>query len=341
MWEKDSGRQEEWMRLNEDPPEEIGIPEAGRDGKARRTQRQQGERAERFELPEPVPGTFSAAAGDREDMPEGQRDAGTAPAEQLYPTAKVKPEPFTVPQVNSGEEHVLFVQVLLCALLVAFVFFARSAGAPFLEDMRAEYHEMMTAGVEFSTDNAFARFANGVVEDLRMGAERLVQQLEDPEALDGQGGFWPGIEKREVPDGASMDDYTLPQELLLPVAGPVTSGYGFRDNPVNGADDFHAGVDIAAAEGTPVAAAQSGQVVRTGYNRLRGYYIIIRHEGSVQTLYQHLSYIFVRGGETVTQGQTVAAVGSTGLVTGPHLHLEIILDGVRVDPMPSFPQLAA
>ena len=85
----------------------------------------------------------------------------------------------------------------------------------------------------------------------------------------------------------------------------------------------------------------SGQVVRTGYNRLRGYYIIIRHEGSVQTLYQHLSYIFVRGGETVTQGQTVAAVGSTGLVTGPHLHLEIILDGVRVDPMPSFPQLAA
>lgn len=248
------------MRLNEGPPEEIGIPEAGRDGKARRTQRQQGERAERFELPEPVPGTFSAAAGDREDMPEGQRDAGTAPVEQLYPTAKVKPEPFTVPQVNSGEEHVLFVQVLLCALLVAFVFFARSAGAPFLEDMRAEYHEMMTAGVEFSTDNAFARFANGVVEDLRMGAERLVRQLEDPEALDGQGGFWPGIEKREVPDGASMDDYTLPQELLLPVAGPVTSGYGFRDNPVNGADDFHAGVDIAAAEGTPVAAAQSGQV---------------------------------------------------------------------------------
>ena len=53
----------------------------------------------------------------------------------------------------------------------------------------------MTAGVEFATDNAFARFANGVGEDLRMGAERLVQQLEDPEALDGQGGFWPGIEK--------------------------------------------------------------------------------------------------------------------------------------------------
>ena len=50
-------------------------------------------------------------------MPEGQRDAGTAPVEQLYPTAKMKPEPFTVPQVNSGEEHVLFVQVLLLSLI--------------------------------------------------------------------------------------------------------------------------------------------------------------------------------------------------------------------------------
>ena len=66
------------MRLNEDPPEEIGTPEAGWDGKARRTQRPQGERAERFELPEPVPGTFSAAAGDREDMPEGHSAGGTA-----------------------------------------------------------------------------------------------------------------------------------------------------------------------------------------------------------------------------------------------------------------------
>ena len=77
----------------------------------------------------------------------------------------------------------------------------------------------------------------------------------------------------------------------------------------------------------------SGQVVRTGYNRLRGYYIIIRHEGSVQTLYQHLSYIFVRGGETVTQGQTVAVVGSTGLVTGPHLHLDVQVNGEYVDPL--------
>ena len=120
------------------------------------------------------------------------------------------------------------------------------------------------------------------------------------------------------------------------MTGSLTSGYGFRVNPVNAEDDFHAGIDIAADEGTPVLAAQDGLVVRTGYTRLRGYYVIVRHAGGVQTLYQHLSLIFVRGGESVTQGQTIAATGSTGFVTGPHLHLELILDGVRVDPLPSF-----
>ncbi len=78
--------------------------------------------------------------------------------------------------------------------------------------------------------------------------------------------------------------------------------------------------------------------MRTGYTRLRGYYIILRHAGGVQTLYQHLSYIFVRGGERVEQGQLIADVGSTGFVTGPHLHLELILNGVRVDPLPMFPR---
>ncbi len=85
-----------------------------------------------------------------------------------------------------------------------------------------------------------------------------------------------------------------------------------------------------------MAAAQSGQVVRTGWQPSAGYYIIIRHEGSVQTLYQHL-YIFVRcGGRRSRRGRLLQRWGSTGLVTGPHLHLEIILDGVRVDPDAQF-----
>lgn len=198
---------------------------------------------------------------------------------------------------------------------------------------------MLSSGVEFSTDNTFARFADSVVEQLRAGARRLLQKLEEPEAMEGgMGGIWPAVQKQTVPDGATLEEYVLPIELQYPVSGYLTSRYGFRDNPVNGAGDFHAGIDIGAAEGTPVSAAQSGIVMRTGYTRLRGYYVILRHAGGVQTLYQHLSYIFVRGGEWVDQGQLIADVGSTGFVTGPHLHLELILDGIRVDPLPTFPR---
>ena len=258
---------------------------------------------------------------------------------QLYPLAKAKPYP--MPAVNTGEEHMLLVQVLLCALLLAFVLFTKSTGAPYLADLKTEYTAMLSQGVSFSTDNAFARFANGVVKNLRVSAQDLMAQIDKAAGTGGKGGFWPIKNKRKVPDGASMDSYTLKEKLLLPTAGYVTSAYGFRDNPVNGEDDFHAGLDIAAAEGAPVKAALGGQVMHTGYNKLRGYYAIVRHANGVQTLYQHLSYIFVRGGETVEQGEVIAAVGSTGLVTGPHLHLELILDGTRYDPLPSFPQLGA
>ena len=271
--------------------------------------------------------------------PEENRQAKKALGRQLYPAMRKAAASFPPPRVNTGEEHVLFVQILLCALILAFSWFARSAEVPFLPQMQTEFESILSTGVEFSTENTFARFADSVVEQLRAGTRRLLEKLEEPEAMEGgQGGVWLTAQKQTVPDGATLEEYMLPIDLQYPVSGYLTSRYGFRDNPVNGEDDFHAGIDIGAAEGTPVFAAQSGIVMRTGYTRLRGYYIILRHAEGVQTLYQHLSYIFVRGGERIEQGQLIADVGSTGFVTGPHLHLELILDGVRVDPLPTFPR---
>ena len=101
---------------------------------------------------------------------------------------------------------------------------------------------------------------------------------------------------------------------------------------MNGQEDFHAGLDIAVAEGTPVHCAQDGQVVQAGFNSIRGNYIIVRHTDGLQTLYQHLACGFVRAGEGVTRGQVIASAGSTGMSTGAHLHFELIYNGVRYDP---------
>lgn len=116
----------------------------------------------------------------------------------------------------------------------------------------------------------------------------------------------------------------------------VTSSFSNkRKHPVLGYTRAHKGVDFRASTGTPIPAAGAGRVVARGYNSGHGNYVKIRHNGSYETLYAHMSR-FAKGvnvGTTVRQGQTIGYVGSTGLSTGPHLHYEIIKDGKHVNPM--------
>lgn len=116
----------------------------------------------------------------------------------------------------------------------------------------------------------------------------------------------------------------------------VTSSFsGRRKHPVLGYTRAHKGVDFRAATGTPIPAAGAGRVVARSYNRGHGNYVKIRHNGSYETLYAHMSR-FAKGvtvGTTVRQGQTIGYAGSTGMSTGPHLHYEIIKDGKHVNPM--------
>ncbi len=116
----------------------------------------------------------------------------------------------------------------------------------------------------------------------------------------------------------------------------VTSSFSNkRKHPVLGYTRAHKGVDFRASTGTPIPAAGAGRVVARGYNRGHGNYIKLRHNGSYETLYAHLSKFVktVKVGTNVRQGQTIGYVGSTGMSTGPHLHYEIIKDGKHVNPM--------
>ncbi|MBR3930742.1 MAG: peptidoglycan DD-metalloendopeptidase family protein [Alphaproteobacteria bacterium] len=108
-----------------------------------------------------------------------------------------------------------------------------------------------------------------------------------------------------------------------------------RKHPVLGYTRAHKGVDFRASTGTPIPAAGAGRVIARSYNKGHGNFVKIRHNGSFETLYAHMSK-FAKGvnvGTTVKQGQTIGYVGSTGYSTGPHLHYEIIKDGVHVNPM--------
>jgi murein DD-endopeptidase MepM/ murein hydrolase activator NlpD len=113
--------------------------------------------------------------------------------------------------------------------------------------------------------------------------------------------------------------------LIFPLAipAPITSLFGWRVHPVTGAQRFHTGTDLGAPLGTPVLAAVAGRVLLADLLGGYGLTVALEHnQGTQQTLYGHLSEIFVKPGEQVKQGSVIGRVGSTGLSTGPHLHFE-------------------
>src|SRR6266545_525490 len=129
---------------------------------------------------------------------------------------------------------------------------------------------------------------------------------------------------------------TSGRALIWPLHGPVTSGYGTRFDPYYHVWQLHAGIDIGAATGTPIAAAASGRVVQAGMYGGYGNYICLAHWSvrgqPMTTCYGHLSKIMVTTGQKVTMGQTIGLVGSTGAATGPHLHFEVRVGGRPTDP---------
>jgi murein DD-endopeptidase MepM/ murein hydrolase activator NlpD len=124
-----------------------------------------------------------------------------------------------------------------------------------------------------------------------------------------------------------------PGQLLWPVSGPITSPFGMRMHPVYGRPILHAGIDIAAATGTTIAAAADGRVIVAGTQGDCGKMVAIDHHGGLSTIYCHMSQIFVGVGQDVQRGQAIGAVGMTGDATGPHVHFQVMQDGHPVDPM--------
>lgn len=120
---------------------------------------------------------------------------------------------------------------------------------------------------------------------------------------------------------------------MKPVRGWFTSRFGYRISPFTSRPVMHAGLDIAAAPGSPVAAPAEGVVSFAGYDSGYGKLVSIDHGYGVVTRYGHLSQLYVEVGQKIKRKDLIAAVGSTGRSTGPHLHFEVRVNGVPVDPM--------
>ena len=120
--------------------------------------------------------------------------------------------------------------------------------------------------------------------------------------------------------------------MIKPAQGPYTSGFGMRFHPILRKKRPHNGLDIGAPNGSPISAAASGVVITAGWINGFGNTVVIDHGDGVSTLYGHCSVLYVKEGQRVMMGDRIAAVGSTGLATGPHLHFEVRIKGSPVNP---------
>jgi murein DD-endopeptidase MepM/ murein hydrolase activator NlpD len=160
-------------------------------------------------------------------------------------------------------------------------------------------------------------------------AIQLANELFSDTALSGTVLFIPGARL----------DWTERQEIngdlfIWPAAGYITSSYGYRRWPFGGGNvrQFHSGLDIGAAMGSPVRAAMSGRVSAVGWDDVLGNYAVVTHHSGYRTMYGHMSTVRVKSGAYVGTGERIGDVGSTGMSTGPHLHFTVYKNGVTVNP---------
>lgn len=137
---------------------------------------------------------------------------------------------------------------------------------------------------------------------------------------------------------SSVVNPTAETPNIWPVAGPISSYYGYRTSPGGIGSTFHEGVDIAGDYGTPISATAAGTVTQAGWVGGYGYLVEVKHADGIVTRYGHNSAVLVYEGQHVDQGSMIALMGSTGNSTGPHCHYEVRINGEAVDPMYFLPR---
>ena len=165
-----------------------------------------------------------------------------------------------------------------------------------------------------------------------------------PKASGPSGGWWPWspkaeaapIDKQAVPAGCWAGPVFLTAPAAFPTYGAFTCGFGLREHPITGESDFHRGIDIAAPLGASVFAAWPGTVAEVGFSNIYGNYIKIDHSPKLSTMYSHCSEILAKPGINVRAKDRIALVGSTGISTGSHVHFDLIVGGLFVNPLYAF-----
>ena len=218
----------------------------------------------------------------------------------------------------------LIAQIVICALALVFVLAVKVIGGEVYQYSRAVFEENFDQSINMQqvlSANEARKIIAVQATAYGMGGEAD----EDVDFIENE---------HEISDDVNEQLSTAQVNTMhLPVEGTVTCEFGYRIHPISGKYSFHTGIDIGADEGTDIYAALDGTVTQVVYDDYGyGNYFIITHTDGVKTMYAHCSSIDVKEGDVVKKGDVTAHVGSTGLSTGPHLHFEVRVNDIRLNP---------
>ena len=224
--------------------------------------------------------------------------------------------------------RLILLQLVICVAAVGLVFGIRKLSPSSFEMLKNGYKSAMQYSINAREAWEKVKSAAGFVfEPAGVLADNGSDSEENTENL-GKGSSELDVKAYKM----SFSPYYTTMSAFMPVSGRVSSPFGRREDPFTGEPSLHSGLDIAAAQGSPISAAFYGTVTKVGEDDIAGKYIRLTHADGLETFYCHCSEILAPMNAVIRQGETIALVGSTGMATGPHLHFEVRINGLKYDP---------
>lgn len=235
-----------------------------------------------------------------------------------------------------GFPLLLIIQIVFCTVILTLFFLLKTISDPLFETINFWYKEKLSDSIIALPTEKYEGFIENIISN--KDASQKSFKNEEPEAIESiKLVDNPIIEtkNKNTTYNQAGNEMNLSVCISPPILkGNITSNFGSRSDPLSGKEKMHDGLDIGAEKGSDIFAVMPGIVENVSNSTSYGKYIFLDHGNYIKSLYAHCSEITVEKGQSVARGQTIAKIGSTGESTGDHLHLEIIINGVKYDPKP-------
>ena len=220
---------------------------------------------------------------------------------------------------------VMITQTVVSIIVIAAMIISFARGGKLSDLMEKGYTELMSADYR-------AEDFSEAVSRAAVFSQDMINEFSDKSSI-ARGGIDLEFTSLEMLEGISFEKIDAGFSMIYPLSDfEITSDFGYRISPVSGNAGIHTGLDMAADFGADISAAADGKVLDARWDDSYGNYVKLQHQNNTVSIYAHCSRLCVEEGESVSAGEKIAEIGSTGASTGNHLHFEVRKDNIRINP---------